>query len=43
MVFVLSELQSASSKIWTRVAVLISYDNDHYTTDISMYECMYVW
>ena len=25
-------MQSVSSKIWTRVAVSISYDNNHYTT-----------
>ena len=25
-------MQSASSKIWTRVAVSISYDDNHYTT-----------
>ena len=25
-------MQSASSRIWTRVAVSISYDDNHYTT-----------
>ena len=25
-------MQSASSRIWTRVAVAISYDDNHYTT-----------
>ena len=25
-------MQSVSSRIWTRVAVSISYDDDHYTT-----------
>ena len=28
-------MQSASSRIWTRVAVSISYDDNHYTTGIS--------
>ena len=31
-VLVLSEMQSILSRIWTRVAVSISYDNNHYTT-----------
>ena len=31
MVLVLCEMQSASSRIWTRVAVSISYDDNHYT------------
>ena len=31
-VLVLCEIQSASSRIWTRVAVSISYDDNHYTT-----------
>ena len=34
-VLVLCEMQSVSSRIWTRVAVSISYDDNHYTTDIS--------
>ena len=25
-------MQSVSSKIWTHVAVIISYDDNHYTT-----------
>ena len=33
-VIVLCEKQSASSRIWTCVAVYISYDDDHYTTNI---------
>ena len=28
-------MQSVSSRIWTRVAVSISYDDNHYTTGIS--------
>ena len=28
-------MQSVSSKIWTRVAVSISYDDDDYTTGTS--------
>ena len=27
-------MQSVSSRIWTRVAVSIYYDDNHYTTDI---------
>ena len=33
-VLVLCEMQSVSSRIWTRVAVSISYDDNHYTTDV---------
>ena len=29
-------MQSVSSKIWTRVVVSISYDDNHYTTDTSI-------
>ena len=29
---------AASSKIWTRVAVCISYGNNHYTTGTSYYD-----
>ena len=29
-------MQSVSSSIWTRVAVSISYDDNHYTTGTSM-------
>ena len=35
MVLVLCEMQSFSSRIWTRVAVSISYDDNHYTTGTS--------
>ena len=28
-------MQSVSSRIWTRVAVFISYDDNNYTTDTS--------
>ena len=28
-------MQSVSSRIWTRVAVSISYDDNHYTTNTS--------
>ena len=34
-VLVLCEMQSVSSRIWTRVAVFISYDDNHYTTGTS--------
>ena len=34
-VLVLCEMQSVSSRIWTRVTVSISYDDNHYTTDTS--------
>ena len=30
-------MQSISSRIWTRVAVSISYDDNHYTTGTSKY------
>ena len=29
-------MQSVSSRIWTRVAMSISYDNNHYTTGTSI-------
>ena len=32
-------MQSVSSKIWTRVAVSIPYDDNHYTTGISSDAC----
>ena len=32
----LCEMQSVSSKIWTRVAVSISYDDNHYTTVVGI-------
>ena len=34
-VLVLCEMQSAWSRIWSRVAVSISYDDNHYTTGTS--------
>ena len=34
-VLVLCEMQSVSSRIWTRVAVSISYDDNYYTTGTS--------
>ena len=34
-VLVLCEMQSVSSRIWTRVVVSISYDDNHYTTGTS--------
>ena len=34
-VLVLCEMQSVWSRIWTRVAVSISYDDNHYTTGTS--------
>ena len=37
-VLVLCEMQSVSSKNWTRVAVSISYDDNHYTTGTSNIE-----
>ena len=30
-------MQSGSSRIWTRVAVSISYDDNHYTTGTSVW------
>ena len=30
-------MQSVSSRIWSRVAVSISYDDNHYTTDTSSF------
>ena len=43
-VLVLCEMQSVSSKIWTRVAVSISYDDNYYTTgtnSVSIYVTVY--
>ena len=34
-VLVLCEMQSVSSRTWTRVTVSISYDDNHYTTGTS--------
>ena len=36
MVLVLCEIQLAWSRIWTRVTVSISNDDNHYTTGISI-------
>ena len=36
-VLVLCEMQSISSRIWTRVTVYISYDDNHYTTGTSIH------
>ena len=33
---VLCEMQSVSSRIWTRITVSISYDDNHYTTGTSI-------
>ena len=42
-ILVLCEMQSVSSRIWTRVAVFISYDNIHYTTGTSqILNCLYI-
>ena len=40
-------MQSVSSRVWTRVAVFISYDDNHYTTGTStvlllLYICVFV-
>ena len=32
-------MQSVSSSIWTRVAVFISYDDNHYTTSVYLTVC----
>ena len=37
MVLVLCEMQSVSSRIWTRVSVSISDDDNHYTTGTSVF------
>ena len=31
-------MQSDSSRIWTRIVVFISYDDNHYTIDYSRYK-----
>ena len=47
MLLVLCEMQSVSSRIWTCVAVSISYDNNHYTTGTSkcipLSHCLVSW
>ena len=40
-VLVLCEMQSASSRFWTRVAVFNFNDDNHYTIGTSMNVCMY--
>ena len=42
-VLVLCEMQSVSSRIWTRVTVSISYDGNHYTTGTSVMWELYTW
>ena len=42
-VLMLCEMQSASSRIWTRVAVSISYDDNHYTTGTSTFDEIWVF
>ena len=41
-VLVLCEMPSVSSRIWTRVAVSISYNDNHYTTGTSK-SCLYIY
>ena len=42
-VLVLCEMQSVSSRIWTRVAVSISYDDNHYSTGTSIVLVLTWW
>ena len=42
-VLVLWEMQSVRSRIWTRVAVSISCDDNHYTTGTSIQTCLLEW
>ena len=42
-VLVLCEMQSVSSRIRTRVAVSISYNDNHYTTGISIWYCIVIY
>ena len=35
-------MQTVSSKIWTHVAVSISYDNIHYTMNASAFICVHM-
>ena len=36
-------MQSVSSRIWTRVAVFISYDDNHYTTNtFKQFDCVQI-
>ena len=41
-VLVLCEMQSITSRIWTSVAVSISYDDNHYTIGTSFYVTLYI-
>ena len=41
-VLVLCEIQSVTSRIWTRVAVSISYDDNHYITGTSSCVCLLI-
>ena len=37
-------MQSVSSRIWTRVAVFISYDDNNYTTGTSTFRfCLHIF
>ena len=42
-VLVLCEMLSVSSRIWPRVAVSISYDNNHYITGTSTIALIYIY
>ena len=41
-VLVLCDMQSISSRIWTRVAVSISYNDNHYTTGTSLIISLFI-
>ena len=43
LVFVLCEMQSVLSRIWTRTTVSISYDDKHYTTYIRWYDLLLMY
>ena len=42
-VLVLCKMQSISFRIWTRVAVFISYDDNHYSTGIYIYIYLFIY
>ena len=42
-ILVLCEMQSVSSRIWTRIAVSISYDDNHYITDATWRWLWYIY
>ena len=42
-VLVLCEMQSVSSRIWTRIAVFVSYGDNDYTTGTSTNVCIGVY